>query len=146
MIINNKNDLEKLLQKLNRNIGSAMNNEVNKETRDTMKEQIQETVYDVYSPTLYERQKDNGGLIDDDNIKTTLIDNTTLIVENIRSDDGVNVAEVVESGQGYKFDFPYNGVPRPFSAATREQLENTGAHKHALYKGLKRQGIDVEVK
>ena len=82
-----------------------MNNEVNKVTRDTMKEQIQETVYDVYSPTLYERQKDNGGLTDDDNIKTTLIDNMTLIVENIRSDDGVNVAEVVESGEGYKFDF-----------------------------------------
>lgn len=151
MIVNNKKDLEKLLRRLNKNVGLALNDSVSSVVKKAMKDEIVSEVYEVYTPVPpedggYQRQKEQGGLIADENIVHSVIGNTTLIVENIRSDDGVNVAEVVESGQGYQFDFPYNGVPRPFTAATKEQLENTGVHKHALFKGLKRQGIDVEVK
>ncbi|WP_431785781.1 hypothetical protein [Paenibacillus lactis] len=146
MIVNNLKDLEKMFIGLNKNISNALDVEVTNATREVMKEQIQQVVYEPYDPTVYERQKEVGGLTDEENIKATLKNANTLIIENVRSDKGVNVAEIVESGEGYKYEFPFNGVPRPFSEATREYLENTGIHKEALYRGLKRQGISVESK
>ncbi|MGM1044887.1 MAG: hypothetical protein ACQEXX_01935 [Bacillota bacterium] len=141
--VKNLKELEKIL---NKKISKALQQSVAPVVKNVMKEKIEEEVYDVYSPTIYERQKDNGGLTDDENIKTTLMNNTILAVENVRSDDGVNVAQVVETGQGYDYDFPHNGVPRPFTEATREHLRDTNEHVAALYKGLVRQGLNVRVK
>ncbi|WP_440110370.1 hypothetical protein [Paenibacillus sp. QZ-Y1] len=141
MQVKTQQDLIKLLQKLNQPIGKALANDVAKTVKQIQKEKVKEEVYDVYEPTMYSR---TGLLGSEESMKSELISETTLVVENIRSDGDRNVAEVVESGSGYNFSFDYAGVPRPFTEATREELRNTGAHKAAMYKGLKRQGIALK--
>ncbi|PZT57535.1 hypothetical protein DN757_02265 [Paenibacillus silvae] len=111
-----------------------------------MKDKVKEEVYDVYTPdpnSAYSYKR-TGLLGSEESMKSELINDTTLVIENIRSDGDRNVAEVVESGQNYNYSFEYAGVPRPFTEATREDLRNTGAHKAAMYKGLKRQNIKLK--
>ncbi|WP_240661923.1 hypothetical protein [Paenibacillus xylanexedens] len=141
MQVKTQQDLVKFLQKLNQPIAQALSNDVAKTVKTVMKEKVKEEVYDVYEPTMYSR---TGLLGSEDSMKSELINDTTLIVENVRSDGDRNVAEVVESGQNYQYGFEYAGVPRPFTEATREELRNTGAHKAAMYKGLKSQGINLK--
>lgn len=141
MQVKTQQDLIKFLQKLNRPIGKALSNDVAKTVKQVQKEKVKEEVYDVYEPTIYSR---TGLLGSEESMKSELINDTTLVVENIRSDGDRNVAEVVESGSGYNFSFDYAGVPRPFAETTREELRNTGAHKAALYSGLKKQGINLK--
>ena len=143
MQVKTQQDLIKFLQKLNQPIGKALVNDVAMKVKQVQKEKVKEEVYDVYEPTMYSR---TGLLGSEESMKSELINDTTLVVENVRSDgDGDrNVAEVVESGQNYQYGFEYAGVPRPFTEATREELRNTGAHKAAMHRGLKRQGITLK--
>ncbi|KOS04190.1 hypothetical protein AM598_02345 [Paenibacillus polymyxa] len=129
---NSYKELEKLLrQKLTK----SLQIEVAQCVREIEKEKIKEEVYDVYSPTIYERQMNHGGVV-----------GNILTVESRRLDGITNVGQVVETGQGYNFDFAYSGRPRPFVEKTAEELRNTNAHFTALHRGLSRQGLDVEVK
>lgn len=141
MQVKTRQDLIKFLQKLNQPIGKALVNDVAKTVKQVQKEKVKEEVYDVYEPTMYSR---TGLLGSEESMKSELINETTLVVENIRSDGDRNVAEIVESGQNYLYGFDYAGVSRPFTEATREELRNTGAHKAAMYRGLKRQGINLK--
>ncbi|WP_242403743.1 hypothetical protein [Paenibacillus pini] len=131
---------------LKKKVASALLIDVANTTKNTMKEKMDDEVYIPYTPKMYEREKSHGGLTDDRNILVNLINETTLSVESHRMDEERNVSEIVESGKGYQYDFPFNGVPRPFTEATREELLNTGIHTASLYRGLKRQGLTVEVK
>jgi len=141
MQVKTQQDLIKFLQKLNQPIAKALIDDVAKTVKQIQKEKVKEEVYDVYEPTMYSR---TGLLGSEESMKSELINETTLVVENVRSDGDRNVAEVVESGVGYNFGFEYAGVPRPFTEATREELKATGAHKAALYSGLKKQGINLK--
>ncbi|WP_340032490.1 hypothetical protein NSQ20_11530 [Paenibacillus sp. FSL K6-1122] len=141
MQVKTRQDLIKFLQKLNQPIGKALVNDVARTVKQVQKEKVKEEVYDVYEPTMYSR---TGLLGSEESMKSELINETTLVVENVRSDGDRNVAEVVESGQNYQYGFEYAGVPRPFTEATREELRNTGAHKAALYSGLKKQGVNLK--
>lgn len=143
MQIKSQQDLVKFLEGLNKPIAKALSNDVAKTVKTMMAEKVQDEVYKVYEPTMYSRTGKLGSV---ESMKSELINDTTLVVENVRSDGDRNVAEIVESGQGYQFGFEYAGVPRPFTEATREELRNTGAHKAALYQGLKQQGIEVKLK
>ncbi|WP_240636517.1 hypothetical protein [Paenibacillus silvae] len=127
-------------------IAKALSDDVAKTVKSVMKDKVKEEVYDVYTPdpnSAYSYKR-TGLLGSEESMKSELINDTTLVIENIRSDGDRNVAEVVESGQNYNYSFEYAGVPRPFTEATREDLRNTGAHKAAMYKGLKRQNIKLK--
>ncbi|MNK45802.1 hypothetical protein D3C87_645730 [compost metagenome] len=139
----NIKQLESILRK---KISVALHTDVAESVKETMKDKIEEEVYSVYSPSVYERQREHGGLLDEHNMIVDMINDTTMTVESQRMDEGRNVSEIVETGQGYNPDwpFPYEGVPRPFTEATREQIHNDGSVHFALYKGLKRQGLDVQ--
>ncbi|WP_145413307.1 hypothetical protein [Paenibacillus xylanexedens] len=141
MQVKNQQDLIKFLQKLNKPIAKALIGDVAPTVKQIQKDKVKEEVYDVYEPTMYSR---TGLLGSEESMRSELINDTTLVVENVRSDGDRNVAEVVESGSGYNFSFEYAGVPRPFTEATREELRNTGAHKAAMYKGLKKQGLNLK--
>ena len=141
MQVKTQQDLVKFLQKLNQPIAKALIDDVAKTVKKIQKEKVKEEVYDVYEPTMYSR---TGLLGSEESMKSELINDTTLVIENVRSDGDRNVAEVVESGSGYNFGFEYAGVPRPFTEATREELRNTGAHKSAMHRGLKRQNIKLK--
>ncbi|MBX4152349.1 hypothetical protein [Paenibacillus lautus] len=144
--VKNVKELEKVLQQLQSKINKVQLQNVAPVVKGVMKEKIEEEVYSVYDPTMYERDREHGGLLDEANMEVTMLNETTLSVENIRSDNGRNVAEIVETGEGYDFEFMYNGIPRPFTEATREELRNTNEHIHAMYAGLKKQGINVKIK
>src|SRR4051812_18067882 len=111
-------DLEKYVNDL---AAKAMSqgNAVKETVIETGKRHVQEDVYDKYpNPKVYERTgelKENWNWQDaPDGIE----------IYNMRFDDGRYVAEIVETGRGYQYDFEYNGIPRPFIENTREELRN----------------------
>lgn len=132
------NSLTDLLNHLNEQVAESLEVDVGKTVRETMKEKIKEEVYSVYTPTVYQRQGEHGGLTDDENIEVKMIGKDTVSIESVRMDDGRNVSEIVETGEGYQYSFPFAGVARPFTEATREELENNGAIEAAFYKGLRK--------
>ncbi|WP_397331643.1 hypothetical protein [Paenibacillus sp. JSM ZJ436] len=143
--------MKELEQIIKGKVGKALLNNVAPTVKEVMKDKIEEEVYSVYTPVPvedggYDRQRENDGLLDEDNMEVTVLNDTVLTVENIRSDGDRNVAEIVETGEGYQFEFPYNGVPRPFTEATREHLRDTNEHVAAMYRGLVKEGLNVKVK
>ncbi|WP_405169292.1 hypothetical protein [Paenibacillus sp. FSL H3-0286] len=139
--------LKDLERYLNKQIAQSLKNDVGKGVaREKLKENIESEVYDKYDPVMYERQRENGGLHDDKNIIVEMIDNNTVSVESHRMDGNRNVGVIVETGVGYNEDwsFPYTHKGRPFTEVTREELMNDGSVEHALMKGLKKQGLDVQ--
>lgn len=146
-------------------IDNAMTNEVFQEVQDEEAATIYSEVYKVYTPRIYRRRGEYGGLGDPYNIEILggSAKNGVLVVvnmtepnpggcmDNSRVTTGKNLPELVEYGQGYKYytyDFPIKGArfmkPRPFTAKTIEHLKESGAHIAALKAGLKRQGVNVK--
>lgn len=143
-------------------IKDSLEHEVKSEIVETERRHIQTDVYDVYKPKMYKRRKDNGGLMDKENIVGTMISNDTLEIvnntppnpygipqEQVTTDK--NLAMLVEGGDGASgyFDFPSEDdnsymSPRPFTANTIEELSQTKAHVKVFKEGLKRNGIETE--
>lgn len=136
-------DLASLFKHLEQQTQSVLKQEVAKTVVKTMQKHIQDDVYDVYEPTIYERKGYQGGLIDEDNIEVTMQDDNTLSVENIRFDGDREVAEIVETGENYTYSFEYSGVPRPFTENTRKEFRETNILENEMKKGLTRRGLDV---
>ena len=155
-------DLEKHLKK---QIKDALASEVKSEVVETERRHIKKDVYEVYKPKMYKRRKDNGGLLDEENIVGTMISDDTLQVTNetpanpygipqeqVTTDK--NLAMLIEYGDGGAggnnfYDFPSEDDssymnPRPFTANTIEELSQTKAHVKAFKEGLKRNGIETE--
>lgn len=152
---------KKLLPK----IDNAMSNEVFQEVQEEEAATIYEVVYKVYTPKIYRRRGDYGGMADPYNIELVggSAKGGVMVVVNMTepnpggcmNDDmvttGKNLPELIEYGQGYKYyqyDFPKRGAafmkPRPFTAMTIQHLKESGAHIAALKAGLQRQGLNVE--
>jgi hypothetical protein len=138
---------------ITKKLASALQNECFEEIRDTEQSVIDEVVYDVYSPKIYDRRDISGGLIADENIKLNIIDDLTIKVTNDTpanldyNGTDKNLAELVEFGNGYNntyYDYPRNlpyVEPRPFTEETVERLKQNKNHIKALRKGLSRQGV-----
>lgn len=107
---------------------------------ETGQEHVDEDVYGAYNPLLYERT----GQIKDAFITTNESNGVSL--DNIREDDGKDVATVIETGQGYTYPDSYGygyGKPRPFMKNTAETLKD-GRLTAALKKDLKADGIKTD--
>lgn len=127
----------------------ALNKEVANKIKEVEHEHVKTDVYDVYTPKKYARQRDNYGLSDVRNMNTKQYSEVGIEISNdtVHPDEFFNdvyVADVVESGHGYEYDFEYNGVKRPFQENTVEELERTKEHVKALKEGLKKRGIDTK--
>ncbi|MCT6513173.1 hypothetical protein JDW21_21460 [Bacillus subtilis] len=106
----------------------------------TGQEHVDEDVYGAYNPLLYERT----GQIKDAFITANEINGVSL--DNIRQDDGKDVATVIETGQGYTYPDSYEygyGKPRPFMKNTSDTLKD-GRLTAALKKDLKADGIKTD--
>lgn len=106
----------------------------------TGQDHIDEEVYGAYSPLLYERT----GQIKDAFI--TINESNGVSLDNIREDNGKDVATVIETGQGYTYPDSYGygyGKPRPFMKNTAETLKD-GRLTAALKKDLKADGIKTD--
>lgn len=156
--------LAKANKQLLTKIDDAMTKEVFEEVRDEEAATIYSVVYKVYTPRIYRRRGEYGGLGDPYNIeikggtakggKMAVVNVTDPssggTMNNDRVTTGKNLPELVEFGDGYKFyhyDFPSQGRfmdARPFTAKTIEHLKASRAHITALKAGLRRQGINVK--
>ncbi|WDI23613.1 hypothetical protein PUW21_11380 [Bacillus subtilis] len=103
----------------------------------TGQEHIDEDVYGAYDPLLYERT----GKLKDAFITTNESNGVSL--DNIREDDGKDVATVIETGHGYTYADSYGygyGKPRPVMKNTAETLKD-GRLTEAVKRDLKADGI-----
>jgi hypothetical protein len=132
-------ELERLI---NQKVTEAMSkgNNVKNTVIEEGKRQVQETVYDVYSPKVYDR---SGELKENWNWQDSP-DGIEII--NTRTDDksGKYIVDTIEYGRNYDYDFEYANKPRPFIENTRESLRRDNRLKNALRDDLKAIGLDVE--
>lgn len=132
--------LAKLLR-LDAAISDALGNEVADEARTAVKEAAESVVYS-YEPQFYSRRKENGGLTDDANIKTTVSGNV-LTVEDVAGLQNLwggthtePLTPIITAGLP-NYNMPY---PRPFMDEAAALLKN-GRAEDALLRGLRRQGF-----
>jgi hypothetical protein len=138
--LNNLAELKKYVDQIAK---QAMNNgsHVKKTVIEKGKQHVQSDVYDVYTPNESNPKayKRTGELKENWKTEPTA---DGMAVFNDRRDEGRYVAEIVETGKGYQYDFPYNGVERPFTKNTADELRDSNELTEALKKDLKSLGID----
>lgn len=169
MICKNLKELEKELYK---RINIALDEDVADTVKDVMTDHIIQDVYDAWGePRAYVRRynqsgnaigspfddTDNLGLLNQENIISTMGDNGNLFVQNMTlgsryyyDADGWHISKnaeqpiagVIETGRGY--DVLGDTVPRPFIQNTHDDLEENHYHTQAMKQGLKKQGLEVK--
>lgn len=140
------NNLNDLLNYIEKNAVSALKNEVAITARKEMQRQVDEVVYsyDAAQPEL--RRKYDDGLIDPRNIEILASGDDSISIENIAYDGSRNVPYVVESGIGYEYGTsPELTKGRKFTNATVESLNNSNKLQIAMKDGLNRMGIDARL-
>lgn len=133
-------DVNLFMKQLDTAISKVLLTDVSEVAKNALREAVYEEVYAAYTPTVYERQMDSGGLSDKENMMATVdVATRTLEVEDIRSDDGTNVAAKVESG--YKMQNGAEMGARPFHKPAEDRLIATGEAESALEAGLRGLGF-----
>ena len=147
-------DVDELLEALEADIEDTLKHEVLDTVKEIELRHVEEDVFDVYKPKIYER-RDSGGIDDPDNIVGT-VQNMELEVENITPfasgygtwNRGVGLTELINNGNstsGYFYD--YSGEfnqPRPFLDNTIEEIERTDDVEDALARGLNKRKWTVK--
>lgn len=153
--------LEQIAARLRPKIDDALRHEVADAVVEAEVQAIEENVYGVYSPKMYDRRGDMGGFADPHNIEAT-VSNGKLKVRNVtepnpggtldnaRVTTGKHLDQLIAYGHGSGgfYDFPKGGAsfmaPRPFVEKTVDDLRRRNAHVEALKDGLKRLGIKTK--
>lgn len=138
--------LSQLNREINKRINSALREDVSNYVVDKLKEHINKDVYNSYSPKEYIRRESNGGLLDDNNIRTKVVSQTLSVYEESEIEgprlkgekfpnkDGL--AKLIEHG-AYN---PWNNTrykwtkPRTFVSNTQKEINN---HYKDIVKMLK---------
>lgn len=137
----NFDSLDSLFQHIETQIQDVMRHEVADTAKETVRDAVQEDVYSVYTPKVYTRREDNGGMSDMENYSVESIQGGIVIKNNAPLDDGGNsprLDKIVVFGEGR------HPFPRDFYSGAYDMLERSKAHVSALKKGLKDCGIDVK--
>ena len=138
MTYKNINDLFKRIEK---DIQEVLINEVADTVKDEMKQAIDDTVYSTYEPEYYKRRGEQGGLLDEDNITVTELENGILLRNTAPlngSKTGYDLDRIIIDGSGNQ---PFS---RDFIEESKERLEDNKAHVEAMVQGLKKKGYDVK--
>ena len=125
------NDIEELCADLLNDIKNSVADEVAKGMKKIEQEVIDRNVYSAFSPKVYERRKDNGGLRSEDNMVADISSNgdgVTIEVENMTTgNERYNdywtgeIQPLIESGS-----YMWNGTmppPRPFIDNTQKEVD-----------------------
>lgn len=118
---------------------------------DEMIQSIEENVYSQYTPRMYTRQEDQGGLTDPQNFKAEPTQDGIAIYSTRegtdRNGNDVYVAEIIQGYAPYsipdKWGYGYE-EPRYFVEPAREKLRQNGRHVEALRESLQSKGIDIK--
>lgn len=134
----------------------TMEYDVFNEARDAILAHVFDDVYDKYTSHAkdpYERRYTEGGLADTSNIVLTASgptgDGWEITVEDLAPDqDGLPVAEIIESGEGYHWEnseiYQKEPYPRPFHKKAEKDVYQTGAFAAGLKRGLRGHGFTVD--
>ena len=137
MTYKNINDLFKRIEK---DIQEVLVNEVTDTVKDEMKQAIDDTVYSAYEPEYYKRRGEQGGLLDEDNITITELENSILLRNTAPLDNGnsnYDLDRIIIDGSGNQ---PF---PRDYIETLEERLEDNKAHIEAMVQGLKKKGYKI---
>ena len=128
---NSYDDIEELYADLLNEIKNTVAKEIAKEMKKIEQEVIDRNVYSAFSPKVYERRKDDGGLRSEDNmVEGISIDGDSVIIEvenmttgNERYNDywKGEIQPLIESGS-----YMWNGKmppPRPFIDDTQKEVD-----------------------
>lgn len=150
-------EFEAYLEKLDAAVADVMENEVFIAGRDSVMVSLAEYAYKMYTPQgkdPYVRRYDEGGLADPRNIVRAEGGGPTeeplgyeIAIEDIAPDeDGLPVAEIVESGVGYHWKgskiYQKQPFPRPIYGPAGELMLEKGWFEEALLRGLRSRGIE----
>ncbi|MEU2589650.1 hypothetical protein ACI2JA_19810 [Alkalihalobacillus sp. NPDC078783] len=103
---------------------------------DTAKEHVISDVYSVYQPMQYVR---TYKLLNDWSVHKT---KKGISVRSDRKDEfGRSIAEKIEYGRGYSFEFEYSNRPRPFIENTKRELQNSPRLRQAFKEDMARAGL-----
>jgi len=141
MVAKNMKELAKEIEKLAAKAMQKSNSNVKQTVIAEGRNQVQETVYDVYpDPVQYER---TGQLKESWESENTP---NGIAVFNTRRDEdtGKDIVDTVEYGRNYEYEFEYSNTPRPFVENTREALRNNNKLAESLEKDLNSIGIKTK--
>lgn len=146
-------DVGTLIKDLKSDIEDVLMDEVLDEVKEIELKHVEDDVFSVYQPKIYERRR-HGGISDSDNIIGEVkdmqleVDNITQFNDNYGTyNHGLGLAELINDGEhrgGYYYDYIGEFTkPRPFLDNTIDEIENGNSVENALEKGLKRRKYDV---
>ena len=154
--------LKKANESIQKNIADILDNEVAEAVRKEEISTIISVVYGVYTPKMYRRRGDGGGMGDPYNIEHEVKDGVLTVVNKTDPNPGGTINndlvttgkyldKLIEYGHGSSggfYDFPKAGAafmkPRPFTQRTIENLRNNKAHVDAFREGFKRIGYKTQ--
>ncbi|MEW5569592.1 hypothetical protein [Rossellomorea marisflavi] len=118
---------------------------VKSEVIETGKAHVQSDVYDVYTPSTSQRGYKRTGQLKEQWDTEETANGMNVFPSRRDEDTGKYIPEVIESGDGYDFEFEFNGRARPFVENTRQELAaNKGRLADALKQDLKSVGVNVK--
>lgn len=131
-------DLQAFMEAVNQSLDYVMEHEIAEITKSAISVMVETEVYRQYTPKVYQRQGEYGGLQDRNNMEATYDRITkTLTVEDVRDDPSTKdwrwrktgdpentVADIVENGGpwSWRVHIP----PRPFHKPAEDFLIRTG--------------------
>jgi hypothetical protein len=140
-------DLEKYL---NKKIQESLQTDVASESRQLMREHIQDDVYSAYTPYSTDgvtpHYKRTWELMN--SCKTDMLDSNTLELKNTRvGENNENIPAIIENGGHYTWGYVRNLDEeigkRPFVSNTRNDLSR-GKLKRYMSDALKKRGLSVD--
>lgn len=143
--LKNKSQLANYLQGL---IAYSLQEEdMQKVIKETMQEHLETDVYAQYTPYVYQRRKEDGGLLDADNIEIKPINNsgldTTISVKEVAEYNGQPDNQIYDTlAERIEYGLPRGRVPykrpRPFMQETYEDLKQSGLITKTLKKNMQK--------
>ena len=140
--------IAELREALLKDMRNAVIKEVVKEMKDIEREVIEERVYAVFSPKVYKRRYENGGLMDKENmLEEVSISQNDITVEITNLTQGnptyrnfwdSDIQELIETG-----NYMWNGQmppPRPFIDETQSVIDTTDRIDRAIERALSNLG------
>ena len=116
--------LQDLEKEVNKRINRCLRDDIAPLIKHEIQKSVDENVYEVYDPIIYERRKEEGGLMDVQNM-TAIYEDCGVDVYNDASAVGKNfdpLDEKIEYGYGY-MDKAYN-VGRPFMDKAQDNVNS----------------------
>jgi hypothetical protein len=143
----NMNDLIKYLQG---QVSDSLRRDVSEKVIDVVKDHIQKDVYDAYTPystdgitPYYERTYQ---LLED--VVSDPVYDDSIYITDTRSENGKDITEIIETGQGYTWGYRRNLDneigSRPFMENAKDEIQRDSIATNALKESLKLKGFNVE--